>query len=92
MYFENGKLRVREIETQKLNLSNSVNTDINISSDDSITIENGRCCSFIGGGSCLIKGVGSATINLSFSDKSLSSVSYGFMWSWNSQRIASLNV
>ena len=90
LHFKNGKLRVQEIETQKLNLSSSLNTDINISSDDSITIENGRCCSFITGGSYLIKGTGNATINVSFANKTFADVSYGFMWSWKSQQIASL--
>ena len=94
LYFKNGKLRVQEIETQKLNLSSYLNTDtdINVSSNDSITIENGRCCSFIKGGSYLIKGIGNATINVSFTNKTFADVSYGFMWSWNSQLIASLKV
>ena len=92
LHFKNGKLRVQEIETQKLNLSSSLNTDINVSSNDSITIENGRCCSFIEGGSYLIKGIGNATINISFTNKTFDNVSYGFMWPWNSQLIASLNV
>ena len=92
LHFKNGKLRVQEIETQKLNLTSSLNTDINVSSDNSITIENGRCCSFIEGGSYLIKGTGNATINVSFTNKTFADVSYGFMWSWNSQLIASLNV
>ena len=85
---KNG-LKVPKIEAESVVLTNST-TDINITSDDSITIEDGRCCSFIEGGSYLIKGVGNAIINISFASKSFSDVSYGFMWSWESQQIASL--
>ena len=84
-----NRLKVPKIEAESVVLTNST-TDINITSDDSITIEDGRCCSFIEGGSYLIKGVGNAIINISFASKSFSDVSYGFMWSWESQQIAYL--